>query len=49
MPITKEFKTIEKQIAVLEERKLKFRNKERAKEILAKYNYFDVINGFESL
>ena len=49
MPITKEFKTIEKQIELLDSRHLKFRNKSKAKVILSKYNYFDIINGFESI
>lgn len=49
MPITKEFKTIEQQVTVLEGRKLKFRNKKKAREILSKYNYFDIINGFETI
>jgi len=48
MPVTKEFKTIEEQIAGLENRNLKFKNKEKA-EILKRYNYFDVINGFETI
>ncbi len=46
---TKEFKTFEQQISGLETRKLKFKNKTRAIKILSKYNYFDVINGFESI
>lgn len=49
MPVTKEFKTIEEQIAGLENRNLKFKNKEKAAEILKRYNYFDVINGFETI
>jgi len=49
MPTTKEFKTIEQQIQGLDGRKLKFRNQRNAAEILKKYNYFDVINGFESI
>lgn len=49
MPITKDFKTIEEQIAGLDGRKLKFKSKKKAAEILRKYNYFDVINGFESI
>lgn len=39
MPETKEFKTIEQQINALDERKLKFKNKTKAREILSKYNY----------
>ena len=49
MPITKDFKTIEEQIVGLDGRKLKFKNKKKAASILSKYNYFDVINGFESI
>ena len=49
MPVTKDFKTIDEQILGLESRNLKFKNKEKASQILTKYNYFDVINGFESL
>ncbi len=49
MPVTKDFKTIEEQISGLDGRKLKFRNRKKATEILKKYNYFDVINGFESI
>ena len=49
MPMTKEFKTVEQQIRGLEQRNLKFKNKRRAVEILYKYNYFDIINGFESI
>lgn len=49
MPIAKEFTTIQDRIKILENRNLKFRNKEKAVKILQKYNYFDVINGFESI
>ncbi len=49
MPITKEFKTIEEQIVGLEARNLKFKNRNRAKKILRCYNYFDIINGFETI
>lgn len=49
MPKTKVFRTIEQQIACLDGRKLKFKNRRKAAEILKKYNYFDVINGFESI
>lgn len=49
MPVTKDFKAIEEQIVCLEGRKLKFKNRKKAAEILKKYNYFDVINGFESI
>lgn len=49
MLITKEFKTIEEQIVGLEKRNLNFKNREKAKQILTRYNYFDIINGFESI
>lgn len=49
MPVTKDFKTIDEQIAILESRQLKFKNKKKAAELLSRYNYFDVINGFESI
>jgi len=49
MPVTKEFKTIEQQIAILEARRLKFKNRKRAEKILRSYNYFDIINGFETI
>lgn len=49
MPVTKEFKTIDEQIAILGSRHLKFKNKKKAAELLSRYNYFDVINGFESI
>ena len=37
------------QIEGLEKRGLQFKNKKKAVDILKKYNYFDVINGFESI
>lgn len=49
MPVTKEFKTIDEQISGLLERDLKFKNKKKAAKVLRQYNYFDVINGFESI
>lgn len=49
MPVTKDFKTIDEQIAVLDSRQLKFKSKKKAAELLRKYNYFDLINGFESM
>ncbi len=49
MIFTKKFKTVREQISCLEKRKLKFKNKVNAEIILKKYNYFDVVNGFESL
>lgn len=49
MPITKEFKTIDEQISGLLDRGLKIKNKKMAAKVLSQYNYFDVINGFESI
>lgn len=49
MPVTKEFKTINEQIIILESRGLKFKNKKKAAILLSQYNYFDIINGFESM
>lgn len=49
MKDTKEFKTIDEQIKRLQARNLKFKNIENAKNVLIKYNYFDVINGFETI
>ena len=49
MPDTKDFRRIDEQIEGLEKRGLQFKNKKKAVDILKKYNYFDVINGFESI
>lgn len=49
MPVTKDFKTIDEQISGLDGRGLKFKNRRKAADVLKKYNYFDVINGFESI
>lgn len=49
MPITKDFKTIDEQILGLQKRGLKFKSKRKAAKVLKQYNYFDVINGFESI
>lgn len=49
MPVTKEFKTIDEQISGLLGRGLKFKNRKKAAKVLSQYNYFDVINGFESI
>lgn len=49
MPEDKSFRTIDEQVELLDGRKLKFKDKEKSKRILLKYNYFDVINGFESI
>lgn len=45
----KEFKNIEKQIEIQKKRKLKIKNKDHMKEFISKKNYFNSINGFESL
>lgn len=49
MGSTKEFKTLKEQVELLESRGLRIKNAEKAMEVLGKYNYFDVVNGFESL
>lgn len=49
MPVVKEFKTFEEQIDILKQRGLKFANQNKAIDMLGKYNYFDVVNGFESI
>ena len=49
MLTTKEFKTFDQQINGLIDRKLKFKNKNKALSVLKQYNYFDIINGFESI
>jgi abortive infection bacteriophage resistance protein len=49
MPVTKDFKTVDEQISILLGRGLKFKNKKKAAKVLSQYNYFDVINGFESI
>ncbi|MGE6415314.1 Abi family protein [Planococcus kocurii] len=46
---SKKFHTIEDQIELLKNRGLSFRNEEEACEVLLQKNYFDVINGFETL
>ncbi|MGM0789879.1 MAG: Abi family protein [Bacillota bacterium] len=47
--ITKTFKSLDEQIALLKERKLIIRDEEKAKRHLLEKNYFDLINGFETL
>ncbi len=42
----KTFKTIDQQIELLEKRNLKFKDKEKAKEILLRNNYYNLINNF---
>ncbi|AOS00435.1 Abi family protein [Bacillus subtilis] len=46
---SKKFKTFEEQINLLKHRGLSFRDEKEAVDILSKKNYFDVINGFETL
>lgn len=46
---TKNFKSIDDQINLLKSRNLLFGNEDLAKEILRKYNYFDIINGTEDI
>mgnify|MGYP002515670193 CR=1 FL=1 len=45
MAIDKEFKTIDEQVLLLKSRNLQFNDEQAAKELLKKYNYFDIING----
>lgn len=45
----KEFKTIEEQIELLQNRNLHIKNKETAKEILLNNNYYYLINGYKDL
>ena len=45
----KQFKTVEEQISLLRTRHLKFLDESKAKELLKKYNYFDIINGSENI
>ena len=42
----KPFRTIEQQIDLLEKRNLKFKDKEKAREILLKNNYYNLINNY---
>ena len=42
----KPFKTIDQQIELLKKRNLKFKDKEKAKEILLRNNYYNLINNF---
>lgn len=43
MPATKDFKTIEEQINILDSRGLKFKNRKKAAKLLSRYNYFDLV------
>ena len=49
MAIDKEFKTIDEQVLLLKSRNLQFNDEQTAKELLKKYNYFDIINGTENI
>ena len=42
----KPFRTIDQQIYLLEKRNLKFKDKEKAREILLKNNYYNLINNY---
>ncbi|MED2688868.1 Abi family protein [Bacillus toyonensis] len=46
---TKTFRSIDEQITLLKQRKLIIRDEEKAKKHLLEKNYFDLINGFETL
>ncbi|MDQ6468872.1 Abi family protein [Exiguobacterium acetylicum] len=46
---SKDFKTIKERIEILKSRKLLFRDEEVAEKILLEKNYFDIVNGFETL
>lgn len=49
MPADKEFKTVYDQIRLLKKRKLKINNLNESKKHLIEKNYFNLINGFETL
>lgn len=49
MPADKQFNTITNQIRLLKSRGLQINNLTSAKEHLLQYNYFNLINGFETL
>ena len=40
----KPFRTLDEQINILKNRNLNFKNENKAKEYLLKYNYYNVIN-----
>ena len=48
MPKTKPFKTLDEQIEILIKRGVIIKDRKDAKSKLMKYNYFDLINGFET-
>ncbi|MCR4900023.1 MAG: Abi family protein [Treponema sp.] len=45
----KQFKTIDEQVLLLKSRNLVFNNESEAKNLLKKFNYFDIINGTENI
>lgn len=45
----KQFKTVDEQILLLKSRNLQFKDEVKAKAILEKVNYFDIINGTENI
>jgi len=49
MASDKQFKTIDEQILLLKSRNIQFKNEVKAKGILKKVNYFDIINGTENI
>ncbi|MGX7112556.1 Abi family protein [Gemella cuniculi] len=42
----KPFKNLDEQLQILEDRNLKFENKEKAKRYLLEYNYYNVVNAY---
>lgn len=42
----KPFKTIEEQINILKDRKLNFKNEDKAKDSLLRNNYYNLINNY---
>lgn len=44
----KEFKTVDEQIQLLQNRNLQIKNKEIAKQILLNNNYYYLINGYKN-
>jgi abortive infection bacteriophage resistance protein len=49
MPILKEFSTLDEQVELLKTRGLKIKNEKNAKKHLLEKNYFNLMNGFETL
>lgn len=46
---SKPFKTFEEQIVILENRNLKFLNRDAAEPILATYGYYEIVNGYKDV